>query len=143
MCRIAFLFWALAAWAAPVPTPASYLGFAPGADYKLADSSEIFGYFHKLAEASDRLRVAEFGRSALGKPMYVAYISAPENLRKLDRYREISRRLALGEAGTEQARALAAEGRAIVWIDSGLHASEVAPAQQAPELAYRLLTDES
>ena len=75
--------------------------------------------------------------------MYVAFISAPENLKKLDRYRQISARLALGQATAEEARALAEEGRAIVWIDSGLHASEVAPAQQAPLLAYKMLTDDS
>ena len=35
------------------------------------------------------------------------------------------------------------KGKAIVWIDSGLHASEVAPAQHSPELAYRMVTGES
>ena len=75
--------------------------------------------------------------------MYVAFISAPENLKKLDRYREINRNMALGQANPDESRALAAEGKAIVWIDSGLHASEVAPAQHSPELAYRMLTDES
>ena len=74
--------------------------------------------------------------------MYVAFISAPENLQKLDAYREISRRLALGQATAEEASVLAAEGKAIVWIDSGLHASEVAPVQHAPELAYQMITDE-
>ena len=145
MRRIAALYFCCAAVMAQgtVPTPRSYLGFTPGDDYKLADSTQIYGYFHKLAESSDRIRLQEFGRSALGKPMYVAFISAPENLQKLDRFREISRRLALGEAPEEQARALAGEGRAIVWIDSGLHASEVAPVQQAPDLAYRLLAGES
>jgi murein tripeptide amidase MpaA len=75
--------------------------------------------------------------------MYVAFISAPENLKKLVLYRQIGARLALGQASAEEARALAEEGRAVVWIDSGLHASEVAPAQQAPLLAYKMLTDDS
>jgi hypothetical protein len=133
----------LACCRAAVPTPAAYFGFTPGDDYRLADCTQIFGYFHKLAEDSDRIRVEEFGRSSEGRPMYVAFISAPENLRKLDRYRQISARLALGQAETDEARALAEEGRAIVWIDSGLHATEVAPVQQAPLLAYKMLTDGS
>ena len=132
-----------AACRAAVPTPAQHFGFTPGDDYKLADSSQIFGYFHKLAASSDRIHLEEFGRSSEGRPMYVAFISAPENLKKLDRYRQISARLALGQATAEEARALAEEGSAIVWIDSGLHATEVAPAQQAPLLAYKMLTDES
>lgn len=128
---------------AAVPTPQEHLGYAPGADYKLADTSDIFGYFRKLAAASDRIRFEEFGKTSMGKPMYVAFISSPENLKQLDRYREISRKLALGQPGEPEARQLAAQGKAIVWIDSGLHASEVAPAQHSPELAYRLVTGET
>ena len=127
---------------AAVPAPREHFGFAPGDDRKLADTAQIFGYFQKLALSSDRIRLVEFGKSSSGKPMYVAFISDPGNLKQLDRWREISRRLALGRPSEPEARALAAEGRAIVWIDSGLHASEVAPAQHAPELAYRLLTEE-
>src|SRR5947209_11945675 len=127
---------------AAVPTPREHLGFTPGDDYKLADTAQIYGYFQKLAASSDRIRFVKFGESALGKPMYIAFISDAANLQKLDRWREISRRLALGQPAEAEARALAEEGKAIVWIDSGLHASEVAPAQQAPELAWRIVTGE-
>src|SRR6516225_2905016 len=82
---------------AAVPTPHEHFGFTPGDDYKLADTTQIFGYFQKLAAASDRIRLVEFGKSSLGKPMYVAFISDADNLKKLDRWREISRRLALGQ----------------------------------------------
>ncbi|MEN6601161.1 MAG: M14 metallopeptidase family protein [Bryobacteraceae bacterium] len=129
--------------AAAPPTPREHFGFTPGEDYKLADYGQIAGYFEKLARSSDRIRWVEFGRTSLGKPMYAAFISSAENLRKLEHYREISRKLALGEASPEEARRLAVEGKAIVWIDSGLHATEVAPAQHAPELAWRMVTDES
>jgi hypothetical protein len=74
--------------------------------------------------------------------MYIALISDSENLRKLNRWRDISRRLTLGESAETEARAMAEEGRVIVWIDSGLHASEVAPAQHSPELAWRMITGE-
>ncbi len=138
-----FAFLLLAALShAAVPTPKEHLGYEPGADYKLADYNDIITYFQKLARASDRILLSEFGKTAMGKPMYIAYISAPENLKKLDQYRQISRRLALGEPAEEEARKLAAQGKAIVWIDSGLHASEVSPAQHAPELAYRMVTGE-
>ena len=136
------LVWTTLVLLADVPTPREHLGFTPGDDYKLADTSQIFGYFQKLAAASDRIRFVEFGKSALGKPMYIAFISDAANLQKLDRWREISRGLALGQPAEAEARALAEEGKAIVWIDSGLHASEVAPAQHAPELAWRMITGE-
>ncbi len=139
---LASLFVALSLSAA-VPTPKEHLGHEAGADNKIADFNAIRGYFEKLAKSSDRIKLEEFGKSANGRPMFVAYISSPENLRQLDRYKQINRRLALGKATPEEAKTLAREGKAIVWIDSGLHATEIAPAQHAPELAYRMLTDES
>ena len=71
----------------------------------------------------------------------MAIITAPENYKKLDRYKEISRRLALAEGLTDdQARALAKEGKAVVWIDGGLHATEVLGAQQLIETIYQFVS---
>ncbi len=130
-------------WAATVPTPKDVLGFTPGDDYKLADYKDITGYFRKVADASDRVKLIEFGKSSEGRAMYLAVISAAENLRQIERYKDIGRRLALGLASPEEARGLSQEGKAIVWIDSGLHASEVAPVQHSPDLLYRMVTDET
>jgi hypothetical protein len=120
-----------------------HFGYTPGDDYKLAGYQEISGYFRKLAASSNRIRLAEFGKSANGKPLLVAFISSPENLARLDHYRGIQRRLALGEAAPDEAARLSREGRAVVWIDSGLHATEVAPVQHAPHLAHRMLTGDT
>lgn len=129
--------------AAAPPSPREHFGFDPGDDYKLAGYEQVISYFRRLAETSDRIRLVQFGTSSEGRPMYAAFLSDAANLQRLDRWREISRRLALGQADPDEARRLAAEGRAIVWIDSGLHATEVAPVQQAPHLAWRMVTDES
>jgi hypothetical protein len=137
-----FLAAALLVFSA-VPEPKDHLGYEPGADYKLANYDAIIGYFKKLAAASDRIRLVEYGRTSEGRVSYLAVISSHENLKNLERYREINRRLALGLASPEEARRYAQEGKAFVWIDSGLHASEVAPAQHAPELAWRMVAGES
>ncbi len=142
---VALLVAALAPAArAEAPTPESVIGFAPGTDRKLADFGQIHEYFRRLDAASDRLKLVEFGTSEEGRPLLVAFISSERNLKALDRHRDVARQLALGRGLDEkQARALAEEGRAIVWIDNGLHATEVAPAQHAPELAYKVITDDS
>jgi hypothetical protein len=129
--------------AATVPQPRDVLGFTPGDEHKLANYEEIVSYFERLEKASDRIRLQRFGATSTGKPMVAAFISDPDNLKKLDKYRDISRRLALGLATPAEAQKLAGEGRAIVWIDSGLHASEVAPSQHAPELAYKMITSDT
>ena len=127
-----------------MPTPADVLGFTPGDDYKLADFGQIKGYFEKLDAASDRVQVGSAGKSTEGRDMLVAVISSEANLRELTRYKDIAQRLARVRGLSDaDARALAAQGKAIVWIDNGLHASEVASAQQAMTLAWRVATDES
>ncbi len=127
-----------------VPTPRDVLGFTPGDDYKLADFSQIRDYFRKLDAASDRVQVSSAGTSTEGREMLVAVISSEANLAQLARYKDIARRLALVRGvSDEEAHDLAAQGKAIVWIDNGLHASEVATAQHSLLLAWRVATDES
>src|SRR5690606_27955168 len=109
--------------AAQVPAPGDVFGFEPGTDYELANYDQVQRYFRELDAASDRVVVEEIGKSTLGRPMLLAMISNEANLANRERYREISRRLALARDLTdEQARRLAKEGKAIVWIDGGLHA---------------------
>lgn len=138
--------FACVAFAAPtlaqtVPTPESVLGHRVGADFHLATYEESMDYFRALDQASDRVELRQVGETSFGRPWYVALISSAENLRNLDRYQEIAQRLAHPEGLSDaEARALAAEGRAIVHIDGGLHASEVAHAQHTIQLAYDLVT---
>ncbi|WP_419949243.1 M14 family metallopeptidase [Candidatus Palauibacter sp.] len=127
-----------------IPTPESVLGHAVGADFRLATYETSIEYFQALDAATDRLELREVGRSSFGRPAYLALISSAENLANLDRHREIAQRLAHPRGLTdEEARQLAAEGRALVWIDGGLHASEVAHAQHTIQLAYDLVTGDA
>ena len=128
--------------AAQVPTPESVLGFDVGADFELATYEQSLEYFQRLDAASDRVELREVGRTSYGRPWHLALISSAENLRDVERYREIARRLAYpsDDMTEEEARALAREGKAIVHIDGGLHATEVAHAQHTIQLAYDLVT---
>ncbi|MBA2635998.1 MAG: peptidase M14, partial [Sphingomonas sp.] len=108
------------ALSAQVPRPAAVFGFEPGADYKLADYGQMLAYYRRLDAASERVVVEEIGKTTLGKPMLLVLISSEENIRNRARYKEISRRLAHARGlNEEQARALAREGKAVVWIDGG------------------------
>ncbi len=135
-----------------VPSPAETIGFPPGEDYKLARYDAISSYFEALASSTDRMVLEQIGESTRGEPLYLAAISTAENLRQIDRYKEITRTLAYARDPNtgygsilpeEEARSLAREGVAIVWIDGGLHATEVAHGQVMPEMAHHFVTDES
>src|SRR3972149_5333030 len=61
--------------------------------------------------------------------------------KKLARYKELAQRLAHAEGlSDEQAHALAREGKAVVWIDGGLHASETVGSQQIMETVYPMVS---
>ncbi len=124
-----------------VPSPESVLGFPVGADFKLATYDESIDYFRRLDEASSQLQLIEIGTTSEGRAWYVALISSAENLANIDRYRDIAQRLAHPAGLTnDEARELAREGKAIVHIDGGLHASEVAGAQHTIQVAYDILS---
>ena len=126
---------------AQIPTPESVLGQRVGADFYLATFEESIGYFEQLDAATDRLELHQVGRSSFGRPVYIALISSAENLANLERHREIALRLAHPRGLTDdEARALADEGRALVHIDGGLHATEAATHQHTIQLAYDLVT---
>jgi hypothetical protein len=123
-----------------VPAPESVFGFTAGADYKLATYDQSIDYFKKLATGSRYMKLVEAGKTSQGRTMYFALISSPQNLARLDRHREIWQRLAHPQDLSDaEARKLAAEGVALVHIDGGLHATEVAGPQHTPLLAYDLL----
>ena len=139
-CAVLPPLFLLAAPAA-LPTPESVIGFQPGADYKLFNYEQSIAYLKKLDAASDAMMLVEAGKSTQGRTFYFALISNPKNLAQVDRYREISRRLAHPAGLTElEARLLARDGKPFVHIDGGLHATEVAGPQMMPQLAYDLLS---
>ncbi|MEK6301954.1 MAG: M14 metallopeptidase family protein [Acidobacteriota bacterium] len=124
-----------------ITSPKEQLGFNFGDDYQLANYVQLVEYWKRLDQQSDRMSLVEIGKTAEGRTMLMAIITSPENHKKLDRYKEISQRLATAEGLTDdQARALAAEGKAVVWIDGGLHATEVLGAQQLMELVYQMVS---
>ena len=122
-----------------VTTPDEQFGHEIGADYELINYQELHDYWIKLANESDRMILDTIGLTEEGRPHIQAIITSPENHANIHRYREIARMMAKAEGVSEaQARQLAMEGKAVVWIDGGLHATEVLGAQQLTELVYRL-----
>ncbi len=124
-----------------ITSPLQEFGHNIGDDYFLANYAQLTKYWRKLDNESDRMKVVRIGTSAEGRPMWMAIITSPENHAKLGRYQEIAARLAHAEGLTDaQAHTLAREGKAVVWIDGGLHASEVLGAQQLVEWVYEMVS---
>jgi hypothetical protein len=124
-----------------VTTPKQQFGFDIGDDYMLVNYSQLVAYWEKLDRESERLSLEKIGTTAEGRTMIMAIVTSPANQRKLGRYKDISRRLALAEGLSDsQARSLAAEGKAVVQIDGGLHATEILGSQQLVELVHQMVS---
>jgi hypothetical protein len=122
------------------PSPRDVLGFTPGDDRKVADWKQINEYFSRLDRASDRVAVQTVGESTLGRTLVAAFISAPENIRELDKYRDIQRRLAdprLVSSEAERDR-LVREGKTVVVVSCSIHSTEIVASQMSMQLAYEL-----
>jgi len=123
-----------------LPSPKEHFGFNIGDDYQLANYTQTESYFKKLA-ASDRVKLVDMGQTEEGRHQWMMIVSSPSNIKNLDHYKNIAQRLARAEdINDREAHALATEGKAIVWIDGGLHATEVVGTHQLIETAWQLVS---
>ncbi len=135
------LFLALSI-AAQVPSPQSFLGFHPTDDKTIADWHQIVDYFAKLDKGSSRVSVKEIGKSTNGNPIIVAFISSPDNIKNLEKYRRISAKLADPRTISNDAELndLVKHGKTIVSIACSIHSTEIVASQMSMNLAYDLAT---
>src|SRR5256714_2464662 len=126
--------------ATPLPSPYSVLGFNPGDDRTIADWKQISDYFTRLDAASDRVQVQTVGKSTLGRTMIAAFISAPEKIRSLEKYKAIQARLADPRkvGGDAERDELISDGKTIVVISCSIHSTEIVASQMSMQLAYNL-----
>ncbi|HEY6328936.1 MAG TPA: M14 metallopeptidase family protein [Blastocatellia bacterium] len=131
---------------ASLPSPRDVIGFEPGEDRKLASWSQIVEYFKRLAARSNRVRLQELGKTTLGRPFVLATISSPRNLARLERFKDIQRKLAdprTINSNDQEAERLIAQGKTIVLITCGIHSTEVGGNLVSMNIAHRLASDNS
>jgi hypothetical protein len=128
-----------AALAAQVPSPKQFLGHDVGEDRWLCNYTDLVRYFRAVDQASDRVALAEIGRTSYGQPMLMAIITSPQNHSRLAELRATAQRLCRAR-GVDRAtaQALAQAGKAVVWIDAGLHATEAIAGQNIIELVWQM-----
>ena len=124
-----------------LPSPLQHFGFAIGDNYKLANYAQTEAYFKKISTLSDRVKLVSMGETEEGRTQYMMIVSSPENIKNIGRYREISQQMAHAENLSDaKAKILSNEGKAVVWIDGGLHATEVVGTHQLIETLWQLVS---
>ncbi len=142
ICIILFTLHASLFTFSQAQSPKDFFGFEPGTDRMLFNYEQLISYLQKLDEASGMVKMEEIGTSPMGRPMYICFISSEENIRNLDRLKEVNRKLALDpDLSDEEQAKLVQEGKVFFLATLSMHSSEVAPSQSAPIIAYELITN--
>jgi hypothetical protein len=127
-----------------IPTPREHFGFEIGEDRVLANWDALTSYFEQLGRTSRRVLVDTLGLSTAGQPFVMLTITSAANLARLDELRDIQLRLADPRrvADSTELERLLDQGKTVVLVTQGIHATEVGASQMSADLAYELATSE-
>ena len=123
-----------------IPSPKEHFGFSIGDNYHLANFTQTEAYFQKVAASTNKVKLQIIGKTEEGRNQYMLIVSDPANIKQLAKYKAISQKLARAEQLSEdEAKQLAKDGKSVVWIDGGLHATEVVGIHQLIQTLYTVL----
>src|SRR5437660_3098341 len=127
-----------------VPTPLKFLGYIAGAENHLTYAEDVYRYLRAVEAASPRVKVFSIGKTEEGREMVLVAVSSEETIANLDRYRDITRRLAdprgLSDADVQP---LVAQGKPMYYATGAMHSPETGSPEMLMELVYRLAVEET
>ena len=128
-----------------VPSPDKVLGYVVGTPNKLTYSKDLYRYYRELARTSKRVRMFTAPeKSEQGKEQVLIAVGDEALLAKLDRYKDITAKLADPRKISEtEAQSLIGEGKVFYWASGSIHSPETGSPEMLMELAYRLAVEES
>src|SRR5882757_5250673 len=117
-----------------VPSPEAFLGYPLGKHFTPHD--KIVAYFKEVARtASGQMKLEQYGTTYEGRPLLLAYIASPENLKRLEEIRLNNLRL----AGVSDKTAGDESGPVIVWLSYNVHGNEPSSSEAAMKTLYTLV----
>ncbi len=128
-----------------LPSFSQMYGFKPGDDRKLPSWKQVTDFLTALDKASPRLQLRTLGKTVLGRPFLVSFISDSATLANLEHYRQIQRKLMdprLRTARDDRAK-LIDEGKNVILVTCSIHSNEVGGWSTCLNLADSLARSES
>lgn len=128
-----------------VPSPDKVLGYEVGAPGHLTYSKDLYRYYRELEKTTPRVRTfVAPEKSEEGKEQLLIAVGDEEAIAKLERYKEITAKLADPRGITDaEAEQLIGEGKALYWASGSIHSPETGSPEMLMELAYRLAVEET
>ena len=122
-------------FAQTAPSPEAFLGYPLGAHF--TPHHHVVDYFKAVAAAvPDRVQLEQYGTTYEGRPLVLAYVASPANLRRLESIRRNNLRLAgmLHDSAAPDEHA-----PVIVWLSYNVHGNEPASTEAAMKTLYALV----
>lgn len=99
---------------------------------------QIVEYVKYLDDHSDMISIQKTGQSNQGRPLYLVYVSSPDNISQLETIRQTN----LYNAGMITQKPNPTNEKAIVWCSFGVHGNEAGTTETVPNLLYSIITSE-
>ncbi|MCK0188525.1 M14 family zinc carboxypeptidase [Arenibacter sp. F20364] len=114
-------------------SPSEFLGYELGSEF--TRHHEVVEYYKYLAEnASDRVKLVEYGKTNERRPLIMAYVSTSENIAALESIRSEHLKNTTGEGSPT---------KAIVWLSYNVHGNESVSTEASMQTIFELLTSKS
>jgi hypothetical protein len=127
-----------------IPSPLKHFGHIIGTEGIVHRTSEIYGYYQKLAGSSPLVHMQEMGRTEEDRPFYLIVIGNQESMDRLDHYKDQLAKLAdARKTSPEQAEQIIMDSKPVYYVSAGMHATEMGAPEMLMELAYRLVTSDA
>lgn len=116
--------------------PDEFLGYQLGS--RFTSHHLVVDYFKHVASNSDRVQVAQYGKTYEGRPLMVAFVSSVPNMERLQEIRTDNLRLAHLAEGE-----LVGEPVSIVWLSYNVHGNESSGTEASMATLYALADPEN
>ncbi len=102
-----------------IPTPESVIGHEIGQWHVSHD--KLVGYMYAVAEASDRVTIAEYGRTYENRPLLLLTVTSPANQQRIDEIKAVHLQLTDSDASEVDT----SNQPVVVWLGHSVHGNEV------------------
>lgn len=138
-----FDFYARGPYRASVPRPSTITGYEPG-QFQSSHGNIVRVIERIAAAAPDRVRLIENGKTWEHRNLYLAVVSSPENIARLDEIKASIARLADPRTTATEAEAdrIARATPIVVWLNYGIHGNESASYETVQQVLYQLAASE-
>ncbi|MFZ1785392.1 MAG: M14 family metallopeptidase [Ferruginibacter sp.] len=119
---------------AQLRSPDDFLAYQLGS--KFTPHYKIVDYFNQTAAAnSQMIKLEKYGETNEGRDLLLAFVSAPENISRLDEIRKNNLRL----TGLLKDKPADLNAPAIVWLSYNVHGNEASSSEVSMKTVYELL----